>query len=204
MLEEIYLLILRLLLTIISHGIMYLIKRYLDKKPLGMQTILDQAVKDWIKIFVGFNIIKWLFFVKYSYGHYLSLIIVLCHKFTNFAIIIQFVIAVVLRYFYIFHQNVLDHFEDYKIILTTRSLVGIVCLTVTLTEISEAEYRYDYIDLMQKDVDKETLEQNSDNLDITVLLILGLIITIFVQVRIELFKKMVDRFKKRIKSNESW
>ena len=119
--EEIYLLVLRLLFTIISFGICYLIKRYLDNKPLGMQTILDQVVKDWIKIFVGFNIIKWLFFVKYSYGHYLSLMIVLCHKFTNFAIIIQFIITVVLRYFYIFHQNVLNNFEDLKIILMTRS-----------------------------------------------------------------------------------
>ena len=194
-LEEIYLLVSGLILLTISFGIYYFIKRYLNNKPLGMQTILDQVVKDLIKTFIVYDILTWLQFgVRYtnqSIGHYLSLIVVLFYKFTYFALILQIIISVVSRYFYVFHQNILNHFEDSQIILMSRSLVGIVCLLVTLIEVPEAEYRHDYATLMQQEVDKEKLKQ-IDIDDLIIVLILGLIITAFVQVRIELFKKMVD------------
>ena len=191
--EEIYLLISGLILLIISFCIYYIIKRYLNNKPLGMQTILDQVVKDLINTLIVYDILIWLYFgVKYTnqfIGHHLSLIAVLCCKFTNFAVVMQIIISVVLRYFYVFHQNILNLFEDSKIILMSRSLLGIVCLIVTLTEVPKAKYRHDYISLMQQEKSKQN---DIDNDDIIIVLILGLIITIFVQIRIELFKKMVD------------
>ena len=77
-LEEIYLHVINLVLTIGTFVIGYLIFKYLDKKPIGMQTILDQAVKDLIFLHISADISSWFEYVKYvewSYGHYISLII---------------------------------------------------------------------------------------------------------------------------------
>ena len=194
MFEEIYLLVLRSIFTIILFSIGYLVTKYLDNKPLGMQTILDYVVKDFIKIFIVRIIIAWLYFGKFlnqSYGHYLSLLLVQCQKYSNFAILTQTIIAVILRYIYVFHQNILNIYEDSKIILMMRSLLGIFCLIETLADISATENRIDYNHFMNQEYDKELLKQ-SGNVVMLILLILGLIITVSVQIRIEFFKNTVD------------
>ena len=194
MFEEIYLLVVRLIFTIILFIIAYLVTKYFDNKPLGMQTILDYVVKDFIKIFIVRIIISWIYFGKFSnqsYGHYLSLIFVLLRKYSNFAVITQTIMAVILRYIYVFHQNILNIYEDSKIILMMRSLLVILCLVVTLTDTSVVEYRIDYNHFMNQEYDKELLKTNCSIVIIT-LLILGVIIIAFVQIRIELFKITVD------------
>ena len=129
--------------------------------------------------------------MKKSCGHYISSAIILLNKFAYFMIVLQIIIAVVLRYLYIFHQTILNHFEDSKIISALRFFVGIICVTLTLIEIPKVEDRHSYALLMNQDVDREKLKQNS-NSNLLIVSTLAVLIIVYVQIRIEIYKKIVD------------
>ena len=159
-----------------------------------MQTILDQVVKDGINVLICLlitNVFAFTRFTEQSYGYYLSSMIILLNAFTVFAFMIQVIITVIIRYLIVFHQNILNYFEDSKIINGVRSFVGIVGMLLTLFEVTDIEYRVNYAILMDQDVDKEKLKQNNA-VDFVIISAIGLLITAFVQIRIEFFKKSVD------------
>ena len=193
--EETYLFILRSIFAILLLSIGHITKKYLDNKALGMQlSALDQVLKDGINLSIA-NISTTIFaytrFTKQSYGYYLTSMIILLNAFAVFAFLIQVIIAVIIRYFIVFHQNVLNHFEDSKIINGLRTFVGIVGLLLTLLEVADIEYRVNYAILMNQDVDKEKLKQYNAA-DFVTISTIGLLITVFVQIRIEFFKKSID------------
>ena len=194
--EEIYLLILKTILSNLLFCLSYLVNKYLNKKPLGMQTILDIVVKDLSKIIMVFASTSWFVYVPvknldYAYKNYVSLMIVGLHHLTHIAIIVQSIIFVGLRYLYIFHQIILNNFDDSKIMKCLRLFVSIVCLTLTFIEIPHLEHTVDYCYMMNIEVEKENFKL-THLVIVLILVILGLIGTVFVQVKIELFKKTVD------------
>ena len=93
-----------------------------------------------------------------------------------------------IRYLYVFHQTKLDHFDDLKIIKCLRVFAWIVCITLTVFDVSNMNYllEYGFITNQKLEIDINAYKIRG------ILLILCLISTIFVQVRIELFKKTVD------------
>ena len=196
--EEIYLHSLRTILAIILFCLFYSVKKYLDNKPLGMQTILDMVVKDLLKILITGNAISFIGFgfgfgfgfeyINLQYRHYLALLIFGLWNCIQNAVLIQSIIFVVLRYLYVFYQTILDYFDDLKIIKCLRVFAWIVCITLTVFEVSNMNYRFEYGFITNQ---KLEIEINAYKIRV-ILLILCLITTIFVQVRIELFKKTVD------------
>ena len=191
--EEIYLLVLKGILANLLLGLMYLVNKYLNKKPLGMQTILDVVVKDFSKIIMVITSTSWFVYLPiknldYTYRNYVSLMIVGLRYFTNVAIIVQSIIFVGLRYLYIFHQIILNTYDDSRIMKCLRLFTSIVCVTLTVIEIPHLEHTVNYCYLMNIEVEKENFKITT----LVFLLILALIGTVFVQVKIELFKKTVD------------
>ena len=178
--EVVYLLILSFILTIITLSICYIIKNYLNRKPLGMQTVLDQTVKDLIKIFVSLHVISWwivsIKLVNKPYGCHLSLMTLLLNKFMLFSLIIQVIFIVILRYLYVFHQNILNYFEDTKVIKIARTIVVVVCMTLTLSQVENRNGIYFKI-LMDQHVDDEIWKQNKVPI-VSIILILALLITV--------------------------
>ena len=192
--EEIYLHSLRTILAIILFCLFYFVVRYLDNKPLGMQTILDMVVKDLLKILIAGNAISFIGFgfgviyINLQYRYHLALLVFGLWNCSQNAVLIQSIIFVVIRYLYVFHQTKLDHFDDLKIIKCLRVFAWIVCITLTVFDVSNMNYllEYGFITNQKLEIDINAYKIRG------ILLILCLISTIFVQVRIELFKKTVD------------
>ena len=201
--EEIYLHCLRVILSTILLSLFYFIKKYLDNKPLGMQTILDTVLKDLLIILIANVVFSHLGFVSYhyinqTYRHFLALIIIGFWNLFRNAFLINGIIWVLLRYFHVFHQTILNHFDDSKIIKFLRVFTLIVCITLTAFEVPNMTDELEYSHMMDQksNIKKYTLINKKIKV---ILLIVGLLSTIFVQLRIERFKKTVD-FK--IESNQ--
>ena len=79
-----------------------MVLKYLNKKPLGMQTIFDEIIKDFIYI----NILDWLIFnvsdIAVTFfaplNHYVISTIMICRFASSMAVINQLSIIMVIRY----------------------------------------------------------------------------------------------------------
>ena len=98
--EEIFLLVLKSILTIVIFILCYFLKTYMDKKPLGMQTILDQTVKDLLVIYVFNDITTWFVavnFIEQSYGHFASIMLVSVAYYVIKVFILQLIVSTIIR-----------------------------------------------------------------------------------------------------------
>ena len=97
--EEIFLHSLRILVAIIFFVISYLVWKYFNKKALGMQTILDQMVKDLIRFHILVFCFSWLVYVKFqeTYNHYLALFAVMTAHFVTFVCFWQILVTTIIR-----------------------------------------------------------------------------------------------------------
>ena len=156
-----------------------------------MQTILDQVVKDLIRIWVLNVGMGWIVYVKYvnqSYGHYFSFTSILLNKFLYISFFFQINIVLVIRYVHVFNQTILNYIDETKIIIIIRCFVGVISFTLTINDINDIEERGDYAYLMNQQWTEEKKDLYDDEL---IVLILNVIITVFVQVRIMLFNLTV-------------
>ena len=97
--EEIFLHSLRILVAIIFFVISYLVWKYLNKKALGMQTILDQMVKDLIRFHILVFFFSWLLYLKFqdAYRHSLALFAVMTAYFVTFVCFWQILVTTIIR-----------------------------------------------------------------------------------------------------------
>ena len=176
--------------------IAYFVWKYFDKKALGMQTILDQMVKDFILIGI-FTHVTWFFVcVKFKnlYEHHAAFVLVLARHFTILAALWQFFITLVIRYLSIFQNPLLNNIDDKKIINATRILNAFLSVILTLMENLEHGLNYAYL----TNQDLISTNQNFNNLNggvksITIIAMLDLLFLIIVQFKIEIFKSKVDK-----------
>ena len=98
--EEIILHCVRVILLIGSLTKVYLIWNYLNKKPLGMQTILDQVIKDFIRLGIIGLIPSSLATFKFEqpYAIYTARAILIFFKFGTFCFIWQLCVTAIIRY----------------------------------------------------------------------------------------------------------
>ena len=99
LLEEIFLHSLRIIVVITFFVISYLVWKYLNKKALGMQTILDQMVKDLIRFHILVFFFSWLVYVKFqeTYSHYVALSAVMTTYFVTFVCFWQILVTTIIR-----------------------------------------------------------------------------------------------------------
>ena len=191
--EEIILHSLRIIFAIGMAVKACLIWTYLNKNALGMQTILDQMVKDIIIIhgmtFISTNLAL-MKIVENPYNHYVALTIMIFHCFFALAIFWQIFVTVVIRYLSVFHHNMLNSVDEISVFMTTRKFVGLVSLISTLWEVYDYEHQFIYIFLINSDIDTEVISRFKPFL---IVLIVNIITLLFVQIRIEIFKKTVDQ-----------
>ena len=98
--EELFLHIVRTILIIGAAIKGCLIWNYLSKKPLGMQTIFDQMIKDLIRLLgIAFitQISSTLKATDKPYNHYIALAIGISRYFTALSVLWQIFVTVVIR-----------------------------------------------------------------------------------------------------------
>ena len=171
----------------------YFVWKYFDKKALGMQTILDQIVKDFI--FIGIvSHVTWFFVIikfKNLYGHHVAFALVLARHFSILALLWQFFITLVIRYLSIFQNPLLNNIDDKKIINATRILNAFLSVILTLMENLEHGLNYTY--LTDHDLISTNQNLNGGVKSITIIAMLDLLFLIIVQFKIEIFKSKVDK-----------
>ena len=123
----------RIVLQAISCGIFTLIWKYLNKKALGMQSLIDVMIKDYIRIIVANFIISDLTTIKIQdkYHSYLALTLLNIDHFMVVAMLAQILLTTVIRFMIIFHQSAFSNVCDDTIIAITRLTCGSVAFVST-------------------------------------------------------------------------
>ena len=192
--ETTYLYTLIAILGIVSMIVAYLILKYLNQKALGMQTIIDQMIKDQIHLTMPLWTISFIILTSIQcmtpINHNIALALCLLSHMLLLAKVWQFSVTLVIRYFSVFYQNIMNSLDECLVKRLTRSFVGIVSIISAL--ISDLENTVVY----QQMTEKRLRNDISLQLDLPKMLfispIICVIILIVTQYQIEMFKKSVD------------
>ena len=97
----------------------YLILKYLNQKPLGMQTIFDQMIKDQIILSIINSIVRFLMIFVIEYMNPINKTIALLINILNFMLlsakIWQFSIILLIRHLSVFYQNLMNSVDEYLV-----------------------------------------------------------------------------------------
>ena len=199
--EECFLQFVRIILLIAGLIKAYLIWKYLNKKALGMQTILDQMIKDIIQVMlIAFipTVLASIKIVEKPYNHYIAIAIGMSRYFVVLSLGWQFFVTMVIRYLSVFNQSVLNIVDEVNVIRTTRLFVGIMSLISTLFS-QDYENGFVYAYLMNKEVSKEVSKLKA----LKFCLVVNLIVLVLVQVKIEIYKGTLDHQNQTEKEEEN-
>ena len=182
--EEVTMLVIKGILSIKSLTMFKIVFKYLNKKALGMQTILDHTIKDFIRISIMNLVTSWFVLVKFgiTYAKPLAYGIVATNYFSVTAYFWQIFVTLAIRYLSIFHSSVLDDIEDHRVIQWSRSFVGMAALVSTLVENFQHGTIFAFL-TNQEDSDIKT--KNVTN-SLKFILVIDIITLILVQIKIEI------------------
>ena len=167
----------------------YLVVTYLNKKALGMQTMVDQMVKDIIYLSVFFEIIHCIIIIVQltrPLSHYMAVLFTLVILFLRLSGLCQLSMIFLVRYLYVFHYANLNMVDEKLMKRITRCSVGILSTILLLMVMSNVETTLVY----QHFTDGDSISVLNPVLALTV--IISLVIIIIIQFKIEMFKKSVD------------
>ena len=186
--EAVFWNILQVISTILGSFTAYIVLKYLNKKPLGMQTIFDEIIKDTIYL----NVLDWLIFVVMGISveflaplnHYARNTLIICHITVTIAVVNQLSILMFIRYLYVFYPTQMNNAHFAKN-LARLFLVYISFTTALLIDIKNVPLYY---------VASGKTEENGLNPKPIFLMTIGMcgIILIFTQYKIEKFNQSVD------------
>ena len=174
-----------LLIVCVAYGVV----RYLNKKALGMQTLVDQMVKDMIYHSVFFEIIRFIIILIVQLtrplSHSIAVLFTLVIIFWRLSGLCQLSMIFLVRYLYVFHYANLNNIDEKLIKRITRCSVGILSTIITLMAMGNVENTHVYQHLIDGDIIPGM------NL-VKMTAIISLVIIIIIQFKIEMFKKSVD------------
>ena len=170
----------------------YLVVTYLNKKALGMQTLVDQMVKDTIYLAIFFEIIlsilRLITQLTRPISYSIAVLFTLVNQFSRLTGLWQLNMIFLMRYFYVFHYANLNIIDENLMKRITRCSVGILSTILTLMAIGNVENTHIYQHLIDGD-----MIPGMNPIKMTA--IISLVIIIIIQFKIEMFKKSVDTKK---------
>ena len=137
--EEIILFIFQVLLLILEAYIASLALKYLKKKPLGMQTILDKVAKDTIMCVLFHQVLKvFLTCLMFEFARQfvddVALIMSKLLIFFTAMRLFQFFWVIIVRYILVFYPTYLNMFDEK---VTKRIIRCFVCISSAITALLE-------------------------------------------------------------------
>ena len=187
--------VLNVVSTILGSFTAFMVLKYLNKKPLGMQTVFDEIIKD----FIYLNMLDWLIFVATDIAvrffaplnHYAISTIIICKVTVTTAVINQSSILMLIRYLLVFYATQMDNAHFAKN-LTRLFLVYISFTTALLVDKKNTPI---YFIATGKNIENSFINGKFlTKAPILFAITLGvcLIIFIFTQYKIEKFDQSVD------------
>ena len=175
--------------------IAYVALKYFNQKPLGMQTIFDQMIKDKIYLSIMnclcnfFMVDVILFFMKdviplnHIVAHFLTFILVTL----ALAELWQISMILIIRYVYVFYSYLLSNVDENFIKKATRVLVGFLALMSTLMTNLQNSHTYCIL------TDQSVKDNSNPAMIVKIICFIILIVT---QYKIEMFSKYVASKRK--------
>ena len=192
--ETIFLYTVLAIFGIIGMIVAYLILKYLNQKPLGMQTIYDQMIKDQTYLTLSLWTVHTITLTSIEFMEPINHIIALALSLLNLMLLLakiwQFSMILVIRYFSVFYQNIMNSLDECFVKRLVRSFVGIVSIISAL--ISDLENTVVYQQMTEKCTRHGILMQPDLPKMLFISLLVCVIILIVTQYKIEMFKKSVD------------
>ena len=191
MTEVIVLYILRAIVTILGIMVANIALKYFNQKALGMQTILDEMIKDKIYLSLlscAFTIVM---DVTLEYAiplsHFAAVSIFLCHQVIIISELWQLIVIAIIRYLSVFYHPLLNIVDESLLKRMTR--IFVVFMLTILELIGDLDNTNLYILLTGKFKSSDSLIHSKPILCAT---LLCTSISIFTHRKIEKFKKHVD------------
>lgn len=164
---------------------------YLSKKPMGMQTPLDQMVKDLLvlsyicSILAGIHYIECDLFINYPITAliYIYLLVVVGHS-----MFLQIIFTVSLRYLYIFHSTWINEVDDSTIKKVSRFITFSVSIFMASFELLSYDYKSGKIFLKMTGMTTKKA-QMLPNPTVKIMVMLVAITVLSIQLRIEVAKR---------------
>ena len=184
----IFLVTTKTLVDLVACGIFALVWMYINKKSLGMQTLLDQFVKDFICITILRDVATFLVFTKFTdnYSHQVASALIIFYHLAVIAFFNQIILTLVIRYLSVFHQTELNEINDKTIILVTRFLnISWAIIAHFIDDFLSGGPIYFFL----TGVDTGSVSSNYLS---KIMLIVIIVVAIIVQVRIEHYKKKIQ------------
>ena len=183
----------KIIINFIALFIFYLYWKYLDNKPLGMQTVLDPMVKDFMLLNTIAFFTSSLVYIKFqdNYSHEVATTIIRINYATGgVAILLLLMATIIIRYLYIFHPGFLNETNDQTITRMTRSFVGIGSIVSVFNEsfaTNGPEYQHltGTMDDEDKPVPKLWILKGT--------LLIDFILLSFLQARIEIYERKMKK-----------
>ena len=187
--------IFKTLFEIFGLFIAYVALKYFNQKPLGMQTIFDQMIKDKIYLSIMnclcnfFMVDVILFFMKdviplnHIVAHFLTFILVTL----ALAELWQISMILIIRYVYVFYSYLLSNVDENFIKKATRVLVGFLALMSTLMTNLQNSHTYCIL------TDQSVKDNSNPAMIVKIICFFILIVT---QYKIEMFSKYVASKRK--------
>ena len=187
--EAIVLYVFSVVFGLLISCVAYLVVTYLNKKALGMQTLVDQMVKDIIYLAVFFEIIlsilRLINQLTRPSSHSIAVLFTIVNQFSRLTGLWQLNMIFLMRYLYVFHYANLNNIDEKLIKRITRCSVGILSTITTLMAMDNVENTHVYQHLIDGDI-----IPGMNPVKMTA--IISLVIIIIIQFKIEMFKKSVD------------
>ena len=98
--EEIFLIVLHGICTSVTFLTAILVKKFIERKALGMQTILDHVIMDTVQVTMMESLSTWFVILKFTdeaYNDYVAMALVLARHFTVIALMLQLSIVLIIR-----------------------------------------------------------------------------------------------------------
>ena len=98
--EEIFLIVLHGICTSVTFLTAILVKKFIERKALGMQTILDHVIMDTVQVTMMESLTTWFVILKFAdvaYNDYVAIALVMARHFTYIALILQLSVVLIIR-----------------------------------------------------------------------------------------------------------
>ena len=186
--------VLNVVSTILGSFTAFMVLKYLNKKPLGMQTVFDEIIKDRIYL----NMLDWLIFVATDIAvrffaplnHYVISTIIICKVTVTTAVINQSSILMLIRYLCVFYPTQMNNAHFAKN-LSRLFVIYIAFTTAIFIDKDNTPY---YFIVSSKNIGNGNNAEPLPKAPVLMLFMLGLnlMILILTQYKIEKFNQSVD------------
>ena len=170
--------------------LLYQVRNYLKSKPLGLQTPLDDLVKDGMWFLVPTLISAWITWIKVVpiYNHYVAMSIVKIELFLRMAFVIQGLTFSLIRYLFVFHLNFINDVNEKRIKNMSRTIRTFLALLCTIFDDLSVTKKYLYLTQNDFKPDQAQEEQDEKMMVSLIIVILSICIIVLVQARIVFMK----------------